>query len=138
VLKNVPWQSNEQRDGCAGTLFEKAMILCTVEAPEFMTAEWLQAQLAILAACGQRKPLVAVWSALARYLQALEEMQPEIDFHKETALIDDHLLDSLTVLSLISELEDAFDITIPAVEIIPQNFNSAEAMWELIQRLADE
>ena len=70
--------------------------------------------------------------------EILEEMQPEIDFHKETALIDDHLLDSLTVLSLISELEDAFDITIPAVEIIPQNFNSAEAMWELIQRLADE
>ena len=70
--------------------------------------------------------------------EILEEMQPEIDFHKETALIDDHLLDSLTVLSLISELEDAFDITIPAVEIIPQNFNSAEAMWELIQRLAAE
>ena len=70
--------------------------------------------------------------------EILEEMRPEIDFHKETALIDDHLLDSLTVLSLISELEDAFDITIPAVEIIPQNFNSAEAMWELIQRLADE
>ena len=70
--------------------------------------------------------------------EILEEMQPEIDFETETALIDDQLLDSLTVLSLISELEDAFDITIPAVEIIPQNFNSAEAMWELIQRLADE
>ena len=77
VLQAVPWQSDEQRDGCAAVLFDKAMMLCTVEAPEFMTAEWLQAQLAILAACGQRRPLVAVWAALAGYLQALAEMQPE-------------------------------------------------------------
>ena len=65
-------------------------------------------------------------------------MQPEFDYHKETALIDDHLLDSLTVLALISELEDEYDITIPAVEIVPGNFNSAEAMWELISRLMEE
>ena len=70
--------------------------------------------------------------------EILEEMNPEIDFHTEKALIDDHLLDSLTVLALISELEDAFDITIPAVEIIPANFNSAEAMWSLITRLMEE
>ena len=65
-------------------------------------------------------------------------MQPEIDFHREKALIDDHLLDSFTVLALISELEDEFDISIPAVEIIPANFNSAEAMWKLITRLMEE
>ena len=70
--------------------------------------------------------------------EILEEMNPEVDFHKETALIDDHLLDSLTVLALISELEDAFDITIPAVEIVPANFNSAEAMWNLVTRLMEE
>lgn len=70
--------------------------------------------------------------------EILEEMQPEVDFHTENTLIDDHLLDSLTVLALISELEDAFDITIPAVEIIPENFNSAEAMWALITRLMEE
>jgi acyl carrier protein len=65
-------------------------------------------------------------------------MQPEYDYRKETALIDDHLLDSLTVLALISELEDEYDITIPAVEIVPENFNSAQAMWELITRLMEE
>ena len=70
--------------------------------------------------------------------EILEEMNPEVDFHTETALIDDHLLDSLTVLALISELEDAFDITIPAVEIVPANFNSAEAMWDLVTRLMEE
>lgn len=70
--------------------------------------------------------------------EILEELQPEIDFHSEESLIDGHLLDSLTLLALISELEDAFDITIPAVEIIPANFNSADAMWEMISRLMDE
>ena len=75
---------------------------------------------------------------MERLYEILEEMQPEIDFHKETALIDDHLLDSLTVLSLISELEDEYDITIPAVEIVPANFNSAQAMWDLITRLMEE
>lgn len=75
---------------------------------------------------------------MERLYEILEDMQPEIDFHSEKALIDDHLLDSLTVLALISELEDEFDITIPAVEIIPANFNSADAMWALITRLQDE
>ncbi len=75
---------------------------------------------------------------MERLYEILEEMQPEIDFHKEKALIDNHLLDSLTVLALISELEDEYDITIPAVEIIPANFNSAQAMWDLISRLMEE
>ena len=75
---------------------------------------------------------------MERLFEILEDMQPEVDFHSEKALIDDHLLDSLTVLALISELEDEFDITIPAVEIIPANFNSAEAMWALITRLMEE
>ncbi len=75
---------------------------------------------------------------MERLYEILEEMQPEYDYHKETALIDDHLLDSLTVLALISELEDEFDITIPAVEIVPENFNSAQAMWDLITRLMEE
>lgn len=75
---------------------------------------------------------------MKRLYEILEEMQPEIDFHKEKALIDNHLLDSLTVLALISELEDEYDITIPAVEIIPANFNSAQAMWDLISRLMEE
>ena len=75
---------------------------------------------------------------MERLYEILEDMQPEIDFHSEEALIDDHLLDSLTVLALISELEDEFDISVPAVEIVPENFNSAEAIWELITRLMEE
>lgn len=70
--------------------------------------------------------------------EILENLQPDVDFHTEKALIDDHLLDSLTIISLIGELEDAFDITVPAVEIIPENFNSAEALWAMVERLEEE
>ena len=43
----------------------------------------------------------------------------------------------LTIITLVSELEDAFDITIPAVEIVPANFNSLEGMWNMVQRLRE-
>lgn len=70
--------------------------------------------------------------------EILEDIQPGVDFEKETCLIDDHILSSLSILSLIAELEDEFDVTIPAVEIVPTNFNSAQAMWDMIQRLQEE
>ena len=53
-------------------------------------------------------------------------------------LIDSNYLDSLTILALVAELEENFDITIPTVEIIPANFNSAEDMWAMITRLQKE
>ena len=75
---------------------------------------------------------------MEQLLEILTDIQPDVDFENEKHLIDDHLLDSLSIISLIAELEDAFDVTIPAVEIIPENFNSAEAMLEMLQRLQDE
>ena len=71
-------------------------------------------------------------------LEILNDIQPGVDFEHETHLIDDHLLDSLSIISLIAELEDRFDITIPAVEIVPANFNSADAIWALVQRRQEE
>lgn len=70
--------------------------------------------------------------------EILEDLQPDVDYETEQHLIDDHILSSLSILALIAELEDAFDITIPAVEIVPANFNSASAMWEMILRLQEE
>lgn len=71
-------------------------------------------------------------------IEILEDIQPGVDYENSTSLIDDHLLDSLSIISLVAELEDEFDISIPAVEIIPANFNSAEALWNMIQRLQEE
>lgn len=75
---------------------------------------------------------------MEKLIEILEDIQPDVDFETAENLIDGHLLDSLSIISLIAELEDEFDISIPAVEIIPVNFNSAEAMWSMIQRLQDE
>ena len=71
-------------------------------------------------------------------IKILEEIDDTIDFRKERALIDDHLLDSLSILALVSELEEEFDILIPAVDIIPDHFNSADQLWALIVRLQQE
>jgi len=55
-----------------------------------------------------------------------------------TTLIDDQILASIEIINLISELCDTFDITIPAKEIIPENFNSVNAMAEMVQRLQED
>ena len=73
-----------------------------------------------------------------RLLEILEDIQPEADYETCTTLIDDHYLNSLAIISLVAELEEEFDITIPTVEIIPENFNSAEAMWNMITLRQEE
>lgn len=75
---------------------------------------------------------------MERLIEILEDIKPEIDYKECQDLIDAHHLDSLSIISLIAELEDEFDITIPAIEIVPANFNSAEAIWSMIQRLIEE
>ena len=74
---------------------------------------------------------------MEQLLEILKEMNDTIDYESEKALIDGEIIDSLDLMELISEMEEAFDITIEMEDIIPENFNSAEAMWELITRLQD-
>ena len=71
-------------------------------------------------------------------LTILRDMHPDVDFETQEHLIDDMILDSLDIVSLISEISEEFDVTITAKDIIPENFNSAKALYELIQRLEDE
>ncbi len=73
-----------------------------------------------------------------RLIEILEEIQPDVDYETCTDLIDGHHLDSLSILSLVAELEEEYDITIPTVEIVPDNFNSAENLWMMITRLREE
>ena len=75
---------------------------------------------------------------MEKLYEILEELQPEVDFTTCQNLVDGHYLDSLSILSLVAELEDEFDIVIPTVEIIPANFNSAEDIWAMIVRLQEE
>ncbi|HIZ45808.1 MAG TPA: acyl carrier protein [Candidatus Olsenella pullistercoris] len=65
----------------------------------------------------------------------LEELKPGVDYLSREDLVDARVLDSLTIIALVAELEDAFDITIPAVEIVADNFNSLRGIWALVERL---
>ena len=68
-------------------------------------------------------------------LEILEEIKPGVDYENCDELIDGGYLDSLSIISLVAEIEDVFDVMIPTVEIVPDNFNSAEAIWDFIQDL---
>lgn len=71
-------------------------------------------------------------------MKILNEIDDGINWEKEQAVIDNRLLDSFGVITLVSELEDAFGIEIEASEMVPENFNSAEAMYQMISRLKEK
>lgn len=75
---------------------------------------------------------------MEKLLEILNDLHPDIDFEAEKSLIDDGILDSMDIISLISEISEEYDVTITAKDIIPENFNSAKALYELIERLEDE
>ena len=70
-------------------------------------------------------------------MSILEELRPDIDFTKETALIDDGVLDSFDIVSLVGELNDNFGVEINVDDLLPENFNSADAMLELITKMQE-
>ena len=71
-------------------------------------------------------------------IEILEDIDPSVDYKECETLVTDNYLDSLAIISLVAEIEERFDVQIPTVEIIPDNFNSAKALWELIERLKEE
>ena len=75
---------------------------------------------------------------MEKLLAILNELHSDVDFENEQNLIDDGILDSMDIISLITEISDEYDVTITAKDIIPDNFNSAKALYALIQRLSDE
>ena len=71
-------------------------------------------------------------------MELLEGIRPDIDFEKEKALVTDRLLESFDIINLVSEINDEFDVKIKPADLVPENFDSVEAMWEMIERLQDE
>lgn len=72
---------------------------------------------------------------MEKLLEILKGIRPDVDFEHEDALIDDGILDSFDVVSIISELDDEFDVQVKINELDPENFNSAENIWNLVQKL---
>ena len=75
---------------------------------------------------------------MERLIAILEDIQPDADYETCTTLIDDGILDSFAILSIVAELEDAFGVSVTPAEIVPENFNSARALWAMVQRLMKE
>lgn len=73
-----------------------------------------------------------------KILEILQQIRSDVDFEKETALIDDSILDSFDIVSVVAELQDEFDIEISIDDMIPENFNSVSAINDLVERILDE
>ena len=75
---------------------------------------------------------------MEKLIEILTDLHPDVDFATEDGLVDNGILDSLDIVTLITEINDKFDVSIPAEEIIPENFNSAAALMALIEKFDEE
>ncbi|MCL2249875.1 MAG: acyl carrier protein [Oscillospiraceae bacterium] len=71
-------------------------------------------------------------------LEILQELHDDIDFDTHETLIDDKVIDSFDIITLIAEVDDRIGVTIPPEELVPENFNSYKAISKLIERLEDD
>ena len=72
---------------------------------------------------------------MEKLLTLLKEIRDDLDFENEQKLVDGGILDSLDIMTVVVEISDAFGIALSPADIVPANFNSAKAMWEMIERL---
>ena len=75
---------------------------------------------------------------MERIIKVLNEINPRADWEKETDLIGNHILDSLRIVQLVGALNDEFDIEITPMDVVPENFRTAEDIARLVSRLEDE
>ena len=75
---------------------------------------------------------------MEKLIEILNDLHAGIDYETEEGLIDNGILDSLDIVTLVTEIDSEFDVRIPPEEIVPENFNSAKALMELITRLDEE
>jgi acyl carrier protein len=71
-------------------------------------------------------------------LKILNGLHPEVDFATCTTLIDDSILDSVDIVTIVAEIDAEYDVAVPVEELTPENFNSAQAIYDMICRLEDE
>ena len=75
---------------------------------------------------------------MEQLLSVLKELHHEVDFDTADGLVTSGVLTSLDIIALIAEINAAFDVEVPAEEIIPENFDSAKTIWAMVERLMDE
>lgn len=72
---------------------------------------------------------------MEQLLRIMCEIRPDVDFEKETKLIDDSVLDSFDIISIVGEVNEQYSIEINVNDLVPENFNSLSALFQLIQKL---
>ena len=72
---------------------------------------------------------------MEKLIQILKDLHSDVDYETEEGLVDNGILDSLDIVTLVTEIDSEFDVRIPPEEIVPENFNSAKALFELIEKL---
>ena len=72
---------------------------------------------------------------MEQLMKILKDIRPDVDFDNVTDLIDSEILDSFDIISIVSEVNDAFGVEINVDDLLPENFNSAEALYELIKKM---
>lgn len=75
---------------------------------------------------------------MEKLIELLSEIRNDVDFENCEELVDDDILESLDILQIIAMISSEYDIEVPQKEIVPENFNSAKLIYEMIQRLEDE
>ncbi len=73
-----------------------------------------------------------------KVIEILESVKPGVDYKNEKALVDNGILESFDIITIISKLNDEFDIEFSVNEVIPENFNSAEALYKTVCKLEEE
>ena len=73
-----------------------------------------------------------------KVMEVLEDIRPDVDFLNETKLIDDKILDSFDIISIVGDFNDTFSIDIDVEDLEPYNFNTVDAMCELIEKLQNQ
>ena len=75
---------------------------------------------------------------MEKIIEIIKGLKPGVEVNENTRLLDDHVIDSLAMISLVSELDDEFDVEISAKDIVPENFATVGEIQSLIERLEDE
>ena len=71
-------------------------------------------------------------------IEILEDLKPGVDFKSQQYLIDDHIIESMMMLQLVSALNDEFDVEITPKDLVPENFQTVDAIYALVQKLSDD
>lgn len=73
---------------------------------------------------------------LEQVIDMLDQIKDDVDFSTTVNLVDDRILDSFDILSIIGAIDDEFDVSVPAKDIVPQNFNTAQGIYQMVLDLA--